>query len=207
MGTSAASGSIILAGTFALVTALFWGTYGPILHKGSTYMGTYVPVEMRNMDGKGPLGRMRPFLCVGLAYFLIAVLAPALMIQVFGVERGAGIWYGWTFSGIVWSFAGGTVGALGAFALIMALNNGTPVQVMPLVFGVAPVISVATGMYLNKTLGSVSPFFFVGMLLVILGAVTILLTAPSPHPPAKPGTVDKHATAAEEKKPFAEEKK
>lgn len=202
MGTSAASGSIILAGTFALVTALFWGTYGPILHKGSTYMQSYVPVDPANPTAKRPLGRMRPFLCVGLAYFVIAVLAPALMIQVAGVERGAGIWHGWTFSGIVWSFAGGAVGALGAFALIMALNNGTPVQVMPLVFGVAPVISVATGMYLNKTLGNVSPFFFVGMLLVILGAVTILLTAPSPHPPAKAATAEKHAenTVKDEKK-------
>lgn len=209
MGTSAASGSIILAGTFALVTALFWGTYGPILHKGSTYMGTYVALEKRSPEGKGPLGRMRPFLCVGLAYFLIAVLAPVAMVKFMGVEEGAGLFSPstWTFQGTAWSFAGGTVGALGAFALIMALNNGTPVQVMPLVFGVAPVISVATGMYLNKTLGSVSPFFFVGMLLVILGAVTILLTAPSPHPPTKPGTVDKHATAADEKKPLLDEEK
>lgn len=210
MPPSAASGSIILAGTFALVTALFWGTYGPILHKGSTYMQSYVPADPSNPTLKRPLGRMRPFLCVGLAYFVIAVLAPALMIQVVGVERGAGIWHGWTFSGIVWSFAGGAVGALGAFALIMALNNGTPVQVMPLVFGVAPVISVATGMYLNKTLGQVSPFFFVGMLLVILGAVTILLTAPSPHPPAtKPGAAAHAEKSAKEdmKSPLTDEKK
>ncbi|WP_254509949.1 hypothetical protein [Anatilimnocola floriformis] len=194
------SGNIILAGTFALVTALFWGTYGPVLHKGSTYMGTYVAQDPSNPAQKKPLGRMRPFLCVGLAYFIIAVLAPYLMIQFMGVEKGAGIMAGWTTKGIIWSFAGGTVGALGAFALIMALNNGTPVQVMPLVFGVAPVISVATGMYLNKTLGQVSPFFFVGMLLVILGAVTILLTAPAPHPPTKAPATPTEKSAKEEAK-------
>lgn len=207
----ASSGNIILAGTFAIVTALFWGTYGPILHKGSTYMGTYVAKDASKPDFKGPLGRMRPFLCVGLAYFIIAVVAPAVMIQVVGVERGAGIFHGWTFYGITWSFAGGAVGALGAFALIMALNNGTPVQVMPLVFGVAPVISVATGMYLNKTLGEVSPYFFVGMVLVILGAVTILLTAPTPHKPtpktSEAKAVEKAISDAESKNPMTDEKK
>jgi hypothetical protein len=208
MGTTA-TGSIFLAGTFALVTALFWGTYGPILHKGSHYMGSYVAKDPKNPDAKGPTGRMRPFLCVGLAYFVIAVLAPLLMIQFMGVEKGAGIMAGWSFSGIAWSFAGGAVGALGAFALIMALNNGTPVQVMPLVFGVAPVISVATGMYLNKTLSQVSPFFFVGMLLVILGAVTILLTAPGPKAPGahKPETPTEKSAKEEGKNPLADEKK
>lgn len=210
MGASATSGSIILAGTFAVVTALFWGTYGPILHKGSTYMGSYAAKTADNPQGKGPVGRMRPFLCVGFAYFIIAVLAPALMVQIAGVERGGGLFSGWTFSGITWSFAGGAVGALGAFALIMALNNGTPVQVMPIVFGVAPLISVATGMYLNKTLGEVSPFFFVGMVLVILGAVTILLTAPTPHKPApktsEAKAVEKAINEAESKNPMDEKK-
>jgi len=181
-----------LAATFAVITALFWGTYGPILHKGSVYMESYVPKDLAKPDAPRPLGRMRPFLMVGFAYFIIAVVAPILVIQIGGVERGAGIFAGWTMKGIIWSFAGGAVGALGAFFLIMALNNGTPVQVMPLVFGIAPVISTGVGMYFNKTLGQVSPFFFVGMLLVILGAVTILLTAPMPKKPgAKPPEAEK----------------
>jgi uncharacterized membrane protein len=170
--TAASSGNLFLAATFALVTALFWGTYGPLLHKGSIYMGPYAP----DMG----LGRMRPFLCVGLAYFVIAIIAPLVVMQVMGVERGNGLFAGWKWNGIIWSFGGGAVGALGAFALIMALNNGTPVQVMPLVFGIAPIVSTAVGMYFNKTFDKVSPFFFVGLVLVSLGAVTILLTAPKP---------------------------
>jgi hypothetical protein len=180
-----------MAAVFSIVTAFFWGTYGPILHKGSYYMESYVPKDPENPKLARPLGRMRPFLCVGLAYFVIAIVAPAVMVQVFGVERGNGIASGWTFSGITWSFAGGAVGALGAFALIMALNNGPPARVMPIVFGIAPLISVGFGMYLNKTLDKISPFFFVGMILLIFGAITVLATAPGPGSHGK--TKDKHA--------------
>lgn len=201
----------ILAATFAVCTALFWGTYGPILHKGSVYMETYVPYDKDKLTkaeiDKLPKGRMRPFLMVGLAYFIIAVVAPILVIQLAGVERGDGIFHGWTFKGSVWSFAGGAVGALGAFFLIMALNNGTPVQVMPLVFGIAPVISVATGMYFNKTLGQVSPYFFVGMLLVILGAVTILFTAPVPGKGGKKPEAKAEKTLPEKENPLTTEAK
>lgn len=194
-----------LAATFAVCTALFWGTYGPILHKGSVYMGTYVDYQKDKLTpaeiAKLPTGRMRPFLMVGIAYFIIAVVAPFLVIQFGGVERGAGLFAGWTIKGIIWSFAGGAVGALGAFFLIMALNNGTPVQVMPLVFGIAPVISTGVGMYFNNSLSRVSPFFFVGMLLVILGAVTILLTAPKPGPPPSKQVEPTKATKGISEKP------
>jgi drug/metabolite transporter (DMT)-like permease len=200
--------SYILAATFALCTALFWGTYGPILHKGSVYMESYVPADPSNPSLPRPLGRMRPFLMVGFAYFVIAVVAPVLVMQFGGVERGAGLLAGWTLKGAIWSFAGGAVGALGAFFLIMALNNGTPVQVMPLVFGIAPVVSTAVGMYFNKTLSQVSPFFFVGMLLVILGAVTILLTAPTPKKPgAKPAAEKVRKETPEKAAPAAEDEK
>jgi uncharacterized membrane protein len=175
MGTSSPSGNLLLAGVFAIVTALFWGCYGPVLHKGAVFMGNIG-------EGMGT-GRLRPFLCVGFAYLLISIIGPLVMMQVFGMEKGNGLFRGWTTSGIIWSVAGGAAGALGAFALIMALNLGgkdAPIVVMPLVFGCAPVISTFVGMYFNKTLGQMSPFFPVGVLLVVLGAVTILWTAPKP---------------------------
>ncbi|QDU31948.1 hypothetical protein ETAA8_71100 [Anatilimnocola aggregata] len=180
MGTSASNTQYypVLAGVFAIVTALFWGCYGPVLHKGAVYMGEIGP----NMGS----GRLRPFLCVGLAYFLISIVGPIVMMQVAGMEKGNGLLHGWTFSGIVWSVGGGAAGALGAFALIMALNYGGPTSptfVMPMVFGAAPVVSTCVAMYFNKTYSQVSPFFLVGLLLVILGAVTILVTAPKPGKP------------------------
>ena len=180
MGTpasTAASSSILLAGTFAIVTALFWGAYGPVLHKGVTNMGA-VSETVKS-------GRLRPFLCVGLAYFVVSIMGPILVMQFLGMEKGAGISSGWTFMGTVLSFAGGMAGALGAFALIMALNYGGktgPLFVMPIVFGCAPVVSTCVTsfvmVYLDGKKLDIHPFFLVGLIVVALGAVTTLIYQP-----------------------------
>ena len=181
MGTSvtAPQSSLLLAATFAIVTALFWGAYGPILHKGVTKMG--------RVSETIESGRLRPFLCVGVAYFLISIVGPILVMQFLGMEKGNGVFHGWTFNGTVLSLAGGAAGALGAFALIMALNYGGPrgpLFVMPLVFGCAPVVSTLVSAfvmtYIDKKAVEISPFFLVGLCVVALGAVTTLLNAPKP---------------------------
>jgi hypothetical protein len=162
------SGSITAA-AFALCTALFWGTYGPLLSRGHHLMGTE--------------GRLRPFICVGIAYLLVAIIGPVVVMYTAGIDKGDGLFHGWTMRGIIWSTAAGAVGALGAFTLIMALGAGgprSPGYVMPIVFGFAPVISTLTTMYMNNLLHKVSPFFAAGVILVIAGAITILFTAPTP---------------------------
>lgn len=175
------SGSIT-AFFFALCTALFWGTYGPLLQRGHHFMHTE--------------GRMRPFICVGVAYLLVAIVGPLVVMGTLGIDRGEGITRGWTFSGIVWSTIAGGVGALGAFTLLMALGAGgptSPLYIMPIVFGCAPVVSTLTTMFINNTFNKMSPFFAAGLILVAAGAVTILITAPRPGKPkssehgAKPG--------------------
>ena len=87
--------STVLRGMFILMTALCWGAYGPVLHKGQQVMGG---------------SRMRPFLCVGLAYFVVAVIFPLMIQPAFKPEPGT--WF--TFGGWFWSLLGGSVGALGA---------------------------------------------------------------------------------------------
>lgn len=171
----------LVAGLFALCTALFWGTYGPLLSRGHHLMGTE--------------GRLRPFICVGIAYLLVAIVGPIVVMYTTGIDKGDGIASGWTFGGIVWSTLAGAVGALGAFTLIMALGAGgpsSPVYVMPLVFGCAPVVSAFTSMYLSGNY-KISPFFAAGLILVAVGAVTILITAPRP---GKKPTHDDHAAKA-----------
>jgi hypothetical protein len=184
MGSSvtAPQSSYILAATFAIVTALFWGAYGPILHKGVTKMG--------RVSETIESGRLRPFLCVGVAYFVISIVGPILVMQFLGMEKGNGVFHGWTFNGTMLSLAGGAAGALGAFALIMALNYGGPrgpLFVMPLVFGCAPVVSTLVSAfvmtYIDKKSLEISPYFLVGLLVVALGAVTTLLNAPKPAKP------------------------
>jgi hypothetical protein len=174
------SSASLTAVFFALCTALFWGTYGPLLQRGHHAMGTE--------------GRLRPFICVGVAYLFVAIVGPIVVMYTTGIDKGAGVHTGWTFSGILWSTIAGAVGALGAFTLIMALGAGgrsSVAYVMPIVFGFAPMISTMTTMYVNRTFNQMSPFFAAGLILIVAGAITVLFTAPKPKPPS-PG--DGHAT-------------
>ena len=153
------------------ITAMSWGAYGPVLHKGQAKMGG---------------GRLRPFLCVGLAYFAIAVIVPWILL-------GSGIFEepgGWNVGGVFWSLLAGTAGAVGALGIIYAFNfGGKPIFIMPLVFGFAPVVNTLTETASKNLLGQVS-FYFIGSLaMVIVGAIIVLVFAPrgpKPKPANEP---------------------
>ena len=147
------------------MTAMCWGMYGPVLHFGRE-------------DMHSPL---RPFVCVGIAYFMIAVLVPLALLTPLG-DAGQ-----WTTRGVLWSLGAGGLGALGALGTILAFTlGGKPFTVMPVVFGCAPVINTLTTLALNETrLDAVSPFFLAGMLIVAVGAATVLAFGPRGHAPAK----------------------
>jgi hypothetical protein len=156
---------------FVALTALCWGSYGPLLHRGQM-----------QMQGS----RLRPYLCVGLAYFVIAVLVPLVLLAT-GVEHGQV-----TVPGVLWSLAGGVAGALGSLGVILAFTfGGKPIYVMPLVFGGAPVVNTFVSIATAANLPNMSPlkyaFFYAGLIVVIAGAVTVLLFAPrgQPHKPAE----------------------
>ena len=151
------------------VTALCWGAYGPVLHRGQA-----------QMDGS----RLRPFLCVGLAYFAIAVLIPFFLMGSFpepGPESGSA----WFNTGMIWSLLAGAVGAIGALGIIYAFNfGGKPIFIMPLVFGIAPVVNTFTEIVSKQLYGQVPQMFYLSLLLVIFGAVTVLVCAPRGKKPA-----------------------
>lgn len=150
-----------------LLTAACWGIYGPVLHWGQQEMGG---------------SRMRAFLCVGMAYFVIAVLAPIVLLNM-SPERGE-----FNAKGILWSSLAGAAGAFGALGIILAFNfGGKPVYVMPLVFGCAPVINSFWSIYWQNTWKDISPFFAAGLILVGVGAVTVLFFAPTAHKPSGGG--------------------
>ena len=118
---------------------------------------------------------MRPFLCVGLAYFVIAVALP-LMLLAAQTDGGA-----YTFEGLAWSIAAGAAGAVGALGIILAFNyGGKPVFVMPLIFGFAPVINTLVAMGLAGKLSQITTIFACSLGLVIGGAVIVLINAPKP---------------------------
>ena len=143
---------------FVLGAVLFWGVYGPILHSGQMQLGH-------------PL---RAFLCVGVAYFLIAVLLPL------GVLWPQGNLSNFHPKGTLVAMIAGLVGALGALCIIGAFKaGGRPAYVMPLVFAGAPVVNVLLSMGMHPPKTSPSPLLYAGFLLAALGAGMVLYFKPT----------------------------
>jgi hypothetical protein len=127
--------------------------------------------------------RLRPFIGVGLAYFVVAVILPLLLRATVGDTGDV------TPAGAMWSLAGGAAGALGALGIILAFTfGGKPIYVMPLVFGGAPVINTLISIAAAKDLQAASPFFYAGLIVVVAGAVSVLVFAPRPTPHPAPAS-------------------
>ena len=138
--------------------ALSWGLYGPTLHKGQMLLGGHP---------------MRAFLCVGLAYLLVAVLIPGVTLV------GQGELRGFTATGTAIATAAGVAGAFGALFVIWAFRaGGVPTYVMPLVFGGAPLVNTAYSMWLHPPKTSPHPLLWVGIALVAVGAAMVLYFKP-----------------------------
>ena len=75
------------------------------------------------------------------------------------------------------------MGAFGAVGIILAMAyGGNAIYVMPLVFGGAPVVNTVYTMFWSKAYKEgINPLFYVGLILVIAGAATVLVYAPRAH--------------------------
>jgi hypothetical protein len=160
---------VLLIAVGIAMAVMCWGVYGPMLHEGQHQMGN---------------SRLKPLIGVGIAYFVVAIIVPVLVLASQGDLSG-----GWTVSGMSWSLIAGAAGAIGAIGIIMALSfGGRPIYVMPLVFGGAPVVNTLCSMYMSKAYREgISPVFYAGLILVIAGAATVLVFAPrAPKPGGQP---------------------
>jgi hypothetical protein len=164
---------------FAMMTVVSWGVYGVFLHTGQLGMGD--PAN----------GRWKAFLFVGIAYFLVAVLAPLAMLLMNGVSwqmppRGMGM-----------SLVAGMAGAIGAFGVLLAFNaGGVPPVVMSIVFAGAPIVNALFSMSQHPPeggLAAVKPQFWLGITLAALGGFLVTKYKPEPAkkgaPAAKPANV------------------
>jgi hypothetical protein len=143
---------------YALGAALAWGFYGAMLHRGQ--------VALANP--------MKALLCVGMAYFLIGVLAPVGMLATQGTLSG------FNGQGTTWATLGGALGAIGALFIIFAFKSGgLPAYVMPLVFGGAPLVNVLVSMSLHPPKTAPNPLLYVGYLLTAGGAGMVLYFKPA----------------------------
>jgi hypothetical protein len=152
--------------SFALMTVVAWGLYGVCLHSGQLSMQDAVN------------GRYKAFLFVGIAYFLIAVLAPLVLL----FARGAD--WSFTASGMGWSLLAGVVGAIGAFCVLLAFGaQGRPAVVMSIIFAGAPIVNAVVAMSLHPPAGgfkSIPLPFFLGILMAACGGLLVTLYKPGP---------------------------
>lgn len=154
---------------YALMTVSCWGLYGIFLHGGQ--IGMADPIN----------GRYKAYLCVGVAYFLVAVLAPLAILVASGSD------WSMPLKGITWSLIAGTVGAFGAFGVLLAFGaKGTPAVVMSIVFAGAPIVNAIVSMALHPPAGGIGGIrwqFFAGIALAALGGCLVTLYKPDPAPP------------------------
>ena len=142
---------------FALGAALSWGLYGPTLHKGQVLLGH----------------PMRALLCVGIAYFLVAILIPG------GTLVSQGQLKSFSGPGTFYATLGGALGAFGAIFVIWAFRaGGTPTYVMQIVFAGAPVVNVIYSMWIHPPAAPPSPLLYVGFALAAAGAGMVLYFKP-----------------------------
>ena len=168
---------------FAFLTVVSWGVYGVFLHSGQTLMK---PPGAVDVDPS--LWRYKAFLFVGVAYFLVAVLAPLAML----LAKGAAF-SGYTGRGMGWSLVAGIVGAIGAFGVLLAFGaKGKPPEVMAIVFAGAPVVNALVSIWLVRheiDWGKVNPLFYIGMILALVGGGLVTLHKPNPTPRPKQATI------------------
>ena len=143
---------------FAFAAALSWGAYGAFLHRGQVALGS----------------PMKALLCVGIAYFLIGVLVPVVVLA------SSGQLSGFNLIGSSTATAAGALGAIGAVCIIYAFKvGGLPNYVMPIVFGGAPLINVLVTMALHPPKETPNPLLWIGYLLAAGGASMVLYFRPA----------------------------
>jgi drug/metabolite transporter (DMT)-like permease len=149
---------------FVGLAGLCWGTYVPLIAFG----------------GKELRSSYAALLCVGVAYFLIAILFPLGILWARGkVPQLNG-------TGITFATLAGVAGALGALCVIFATFEfgGNRLYVGPVIFALAPVINTLVSIFWQPTAQSALHFglpheapgwkLYVGILLAGIGAALVL---------------------------------
>jgi drug/metabolite transporter (DMT)-like permease len=170
---------------FVALAGLCWGAYVPFVAAGGK--------ELKNSYAS--------FLCVGVAYFLIAVVVPLVIFWVRGVPK-------FNANGTILATMAGVAGALGALCVILATIEfkGPRIFVAPVIFAVAPLINTIVSLVWHPDqsiftfhLPDETPHwtFFVGVVLTGLGAGLVLFSKDygeslhaKPAAPAAPAAIE-----------------
>ncbi|MBX7103798.1 MAG: hypothetical protein K1X57_06940 [Gemmataceae bacterium] len=167
---------------YVLLAGLSWGTYVPIIFYGGSELG-----------GK-PASRLLAILCVGVAYFVLAIVIPGFLLFNTPADKRPDV----TNTGLVFSALAGVAGAVGALCVVFATQSAVAsavadklppttykVYIAPLIFGLAPVINVLVSTFWHPEKGSALHFglkempgwkLLAGIVLVGAGAFLVLLS-------------------------------
>lgn len=154
---------------FALLTGIFWGLYGPALGQARSALAS----------------PFKPYFAIGLAYLVWAIVGGLIGMRLNGDS------FSFSGSGMTWGFIAGTLGAWGALTLTLAMFTGgtaQPYLVMPIVFSGAVTMTALVSLARAQ---SVSPWLWVGMVVVVVGIVLVAYNTPHAPPPgaARPASV------------------
>jgi len=158
---SAVLNPVVLA--FIAGAVASWGLYVPVVHKAAKLLES----------------KLSAFLFVGVAYFLVAVLVPAVLIFLVKYDPTAKASPNFRPGPVGWGIAAGAAGAIGALCVIMAATNagaGGALFVAPLVFAGAPIINtIATITWFHPVKKLPDWKFFLGLVLAAVGAGLVMI--------------------------------
>jgi len=168
---------------YVLLAGLAWGTYVPLIFYGGTELTT----------APGTIGgRLASILCVGVAYFVLAVVVPVGLMSVREDAKPD-----WKTTGLIFSGLAGVAGAVGAICVIFAskaavdaaksegVNPATyRIYIAPLIFALAPAINTLVSLVWHPKPGDPWHFDFelpgwklpAGIVLVALGTYLVLMS-------------------------------
>jgi len=151
---------------FALMTAVFWGLYGPALGLARSEL----------------LSPFKPYFAIGIAYLIWGVVGGMIGMRINGDS------FAFSGPGITWGFIAGTLGAWGAMTLTLAMFTGgtaMPHVVMPIVFGGAVTVTALVSAFQVES-RVLSPWLYVGIVVVGIGIVLVAYNTPHAAPPGAP---------------------
>ncbi|OHA18645.1 MAG: hypothetical protein A2664_00250 [Candidatus Taylorbacteria bacterium RIFCSPHIGHO2_01_FULL_46_22b] len=149
--------------TYALLTGLFWGCYGPAL-------------AIARGQLKSPWA---PYLAIGIAYLVWAVVCGWIGMKARGETisiSNPGFW---------WAFGAGTLGAFGALSLTLAMVSGgsqMPQVIMAMVFGSAVLVAAVVAFIQLHNEHHVPLGLWIGIVAVAGGVILISYNTPVKHP-------------------------
>lgn len=173
---------------FVAGAALSWGVYVPLVHDATTKFGS----------------NLRAFLMVGIAYFLVAVLIPSFFIFYKGDPTAKDpSKLNWAGSSITYGILAGVAGAAGALCVIFAVKEAGATAaflVAPMVFAGAPIINTIVSVTIfahGKKFESLSPSFYIGLLIATAGMVLVMINKPKEIKDSAPPVAMAGATAGD----------